>query len=571
MNCKLVSSRGILDLCDWRSHEPVSSTTSLNYNKPIEWLDNETPTVLYVCTTALPTFIHDVLPKINKGIILVSGDCDITVPDQLFRNYQDFENFINNDVIVHWFCQNFVGKHSKVSQIPIGMDYHTMAEQDHWWGKKLQTYKQEQQLFDIKDNSLPFWERKLKIYSSFHVSMTHRQYVNDRRDAIEKIPKDLIDYDEKCERLHSWKKQTEYAFVACPHGNGLDTHRFWEALNLGCIPIIKTSGLDPLFDNLPVWIVESWDQVSIVNMKNKIEEFRNKTFNYEKLTTNYWFKKIYSFKFDLTPIFDSKITIGGCVKNCSKHSSYILKNITLLKSLFKKKPKVLVSYDDSDDDTYDKYSYADDVEVLTGENLLHDESLKNNSEAIRVSNICNARNRILSNMEGEYLIMVDLDGAFSKQLNLNSIRNVFNEPHMWDIVSFNNTNYYDLWALTIGPFKYSCWHTSDPYKIINEMKKYLSWVTHVSKTDYIPCESAFDVLSIYRVDKIKNLRYSPCYDKSYLNLLDIQNFCKIYDVRVSVPNTVYDCEHRHFARLAAYQGAKVKIYKYSAINNEVRT
>ena len=84
----------------------------------------------------------------------------------------------------------------------------------------------------------------------------------------------------------------KHAFVLSPHGNGLDCHRTWEALCLGCIPIIKTSGLDQLFEGLPVWIVQDWTDVTETNMRSKIEEFRNRTFQYEKLTLGYWQSKI---------------------------------------------------------------------------------------------------------------------------------------------------------------------------------------------------------------------------------------------------------------------------------------
>jgi hypothetical protein len=79
-----------------------------------------------------------------------------------------------------------------------------------------------------------------------------------------------------------------------PHGNGLDCHRTWEALALGCIPIVKSSGIDPLFDELPVWIVNQWSDVTADAMRTKIEEFRNINFNYDKLTVGYWKSKIVS-------------------------------------------------------------------------------------------------------------------------------------------------------------------------------------------------------------------------------------------------------------------------------------
>jgi hypothetical protein len=554
MDCKLVSSRGILDICDWKSHHPVSSITSLEYDTPLYWLDDNTPTVAYVCSSAIPRFILDILPTIKNKIILVSGDCDQTIPTQIFRSETDYESFITDDRIVHWFCQNFVGNHPKVSQMPIGMDYHTMASGDHLWGKQLKPYKQEEQLFNLKNNSLPFWERALKIHASFHISMTGRQYVQDRLDVIEMVSKELIDYDDRCERLTSWKHQTEYAFVACPYGNGLDTHRFWEALNLGCIPIIKSSPLDTLFSELPVWIVQSWGDITFDKMKEIVSEFKQKSFNYDKLTTEYWIRKIYSYKFDLAPIFNNKITVAGCVRNVSKYSSHVMKNITLLKCLFKVEPKILASYDKSNDDTLDKYRYIG-VDVLTDDKPLSDQ---------RTVRIADARNRILEHMEGDYLFMIDFDDVFSKQFNINTIRNVIQENRKWDIVSFNNKNeYYDWWAFTVGPFVYSCWHVSDPYKIMDEMSKYRKYIMAFNKGRYIDCVSAFDVMAVYKIDKIRNIRYAGGYDKSELNLMDVQNFCKIYDVKVSVPGTIYDCEHRQFGRLATREGLSIKIYKDS--------
>ena len=58
-----------------------------------------------------------------------------------------------------------------------------------------------------------------------------------------------------------WRRYAEYPFVLSAAGNGLDSHRTWELLYLGCIVITKTSSLDSLFDGLPVVIVEDWNEV----------------------------------------------------------------------------------------------------------------------------------------------------------------------------------------------------------------------------------------------------------------------------------------------------------------------
>jgi len=91
-------------------------------------------------------------------------------------------------------------------------------------------------------------------------------------------------------RTESWQRQLDYAFVLSPYGVGPDCHRTWEALTLGCIPIIKSCGLDPLFENLPVLLVKKWSDVTQELLDATIESFKTKTFQYEKLQLEYWLK-----------------------------------------------------------------------------------------------------------------------------------------------------------------------------------------------------------------------------------------------------------------------------------------
>ena len=51
-------------------------------------------------------------------------------------------------------------------------------------------------------------------------------------------------------------------FVLSPPGNGLDCHRTWEALMMGAVPIILSSALDPLFNNIPTIIIDDWSKLT---------------------------------------------------------------------------------------------------------------------------------------------------------------------------------------------------------------------------------------------------------------------------------------------------------------------
>jgi hypothetical protein len=57
------------------------------------------------------------------------------------------------------------------------------------------------------------------------------------------------------------KISSQYKFIACPRGNGLDTHRFWETLYRGSIPIVLRSNWSEMIQELgiPLLMVENWN------------------------------------------------------------------------------------------------------------------------------------------------------------------------------------------------------------------------------------------------------------------------------------------------------------------------
>lgn len=296
-----VSSRGLLKSTDYHSITPYSSIKrlvnypNLNNLKALINITNKTP-LIYICSSAIPHFINTLFPLINFKFILLSGDCDEDIPKDIFKSNEEFNKFIDNDNIIHWFCQNWIGgEHNKVSIMPIGMDYHTMNSANIYWGPKTNPVEQENILLNIKQKIKPFWDRKIKCYSNFHFAL-NTKHGYDRRNAINEIPKELIYYEEKqVERLKSWMNQSEYAFIISPHGGGYDCHRLWEGLNLGCIPIVKTSKIDKLYDELPVLIVKEWSDINEELLIKTINEFKKKKFNYDRLTLQYWINKINSY------------------------------------------------------------------------------------------------------------------------------------------------------------------------------------------------------------------------------------------------------------------------------------
>jgi hypothetical protein len=293
-----VSSRGILKSCNYYSLTPYSSIKQLLNYLPLENIKTIKNPSIYICSSAILHFINTMLPLIDFSFILVSGDCDETVPQEILNNI-DFLKLVNDTRLIHWFCQNMTIEHDKITRMPIGLDYHTLTTRP-LWGPISSCEHQEKMLLLIKEKVLPFWNRNIKCYANFHFTM-NTKLGYDRKDAFQKINKELIYYEENpVPRLITWNKQKDYAFVICPHGGGLDCHRNWEALCLGCIPIVKTSPIDNLYNDLPVLIIKDWQVITNELLNDTIRRFKakfeNNEFNIEKLKLSYWIELINSYK-----------------------------------------------------------------------------------------------------------------------------------------------------------------------------------------------------------------------------------------------------------------------------------
>lgn len=285
-----VSSRGILQSCQHHNRAPYSSARTVGFEisdiAVFPFLNTSVLTI-YVCSSAIRDFVTNHLPRLNSRFVLMSGDSDATIPTDCM---DAAAILLTHPKLIAWYSQNCVGGHPKLHQIPIGLDYHTMSNRDTSWGKQISPQGQEDML--IRLNKVPFWQRTVKCYGNFHFAMEYRYAKIDRVDAKQNIPESSIDYEESpIQRAETWEKMSTYAFIPSPHGNGLDCHRTWEALALGCIPIVRTSPLNSLYTGLPVWIVQEWDEVTEDNMRKTIERMQTTRFDMQKLTLRFWLEK----------------------------------------------------------------------------------------------------------------------------------------------------------------------------------------------------------------------------------------------------------------------------------------
>lgn len=181
--------------------------------------------------------------------------------------------------IKKWFALNVEFDHDNIIPIPIGLENHTHVP-----------YKQ--QLIDFvnggcackfcdynKDNP-----RKPIPLAAFYITHWEREDLNklisDKK--IDAYVSNTPRYDEYLHQLAA------FDFCLCPRGNGVDTHRIWEALYMGCIPIVKNHHTHSTIKDLPIMFIDHWEEVNQYMLHHIKQKFKQTQFNFEKLNFQFW-------------------------------------------------------------------------------------------------------------------------------------------------------------------------------------------------------------------------------------------------------------------------------------------
>ena len=85
----------------------------------------------------------------------------------------------------------------------------------------------------------------------------------------------------------------KYKFCVCPPGRGIDTHRCWEALMVGTIPIVLSSSLNSLYINLPVLVLENLNIITEAYLNKEYSRLIKQRYKFEKLYSHYWKNELF--------------------------------------------------------------------------------------------------------------------------------------------------------------------------------------------------------------------------------------------------------------------------------------
>jgi hypothetical protein len=205
----------------------------------------------------------------TKKVILISHNCDDALDD----------SYVLPENVIKWYAVNTDTYNPRIEAIPIGIE-----NDNRDFGK------------DKKNKMLA----KLQESKSFRnlVYMDHRiavnpverirpyQILSDKPWVTAKTDEDNVPYDEYLDNLYNHK------FAICPRGNGWETHRPWEALYMGTIPIVRRNLSNRFFIDLPICFIRDWGDLAEDFLNREYDRISQSVWKKEMLTFEYWKNKI---------------------------------------------------------------------------------------------------------------------------------------------------------------------------------------------------------------------------------------------------------------------------------------
>ena len=252
---------------------------------------NKTSSKLYVCITGYKQIINAFFTKILDtikctNVVLLIIESDVVCIER---------HWLKHPKLLHIYTWNIPFKHDKMTCLPICLNFNRQHDVIKKW---------------LQENAgRPNHPSKLLCINSCLSTNPERVVLNNKAQDMWSGFCDILPYrkpsksyyipshiegkilinvtNSKC--YDDWK---DYKFILSPPGAGLDCHRTWEAILCGVIPIVKSSTIDALFDQLPVVIVENWDVITQQFLEKCYQEIHKKRcdneYNLEKLNLEYW-------------------------------------------------------------------------------------------------------------------------------------------------------------------------------------------------------------------------------------------------------------------------------------------
>lgn len=256
---KIINSKSIAYHCNHIFAENVVENQTVNVRKNYQIFQNlKDGDSIFTKTDCLPELFR-IISGLKTRLKIVTHESDYVIDDNVIR-------FLPENV-ERIFSINAVSVSEKVVPIPLGIanEYCKITLKPIILNE-IESAKNCKALVSCNIRNNP--KERLPLYN-IHI---------DDQVSVRELAS-LQDYEKLLE---------DHTFVFCPEGNGPDTHRLWEALYLGKIPIVKKSSWNRNFRDLPALFVDDWKDAHKEERQSFLESFDIKEYNISKLDPNYW-------------------------------------------------------------------------------------------------------------------------------------------------------------------------------------------------------------------------------------------------------------------------------------------
>lgn len=242
-----------------------------------KYLSLETDDVVYMKTDLLTNNVDSIVWRNKHHIsrpakVWITGHSDYPINETLFNKYQ------HN--CKQWFTINKDYENEKLHALPLGITNDSGESDLHSIYGNLdimcEVMKQPKKINNLVYMNFSLWTHPERQEWQNH--FVNKSYVT--KGKIENTLKGRKIFLEEIRN---------HLFVLCPRGNGIDTHRLWETLYMGSIPIVKRCIALKDFNDLPILFIDDVSEVKDVDwLITKYKEITSRTWNIEKLKFSYW-------------------------------------------------------------------------------------------------------------------------------------------------------------------------------------------------------------------------------------------------------------------------------------------
>jgi len=274
----------------------IKIATSLCFNHFSEALSQEN--VRFVKAD----FLHQEIQKISSDasdITLIVGNSDLDFGSQLNPDWNLIVKDMPRCVTKIYAANNILNQdyleNAAIHSLPIGLENYTRCLR---WGhgKILSSGVANAVTLTVLEEISPKIRPQHLVYSGFTIRKncrstylrTRLKKISDAHPEIYFSPAEFTDTPQFYRNLLSCRS------VLCPDGNGVDTHRFYETLTLGRIPIVFNTSLHKnLYYKFPCVLIEDIDILaSCSDLEQLIVAEERKAFDRRILKPGYWISMI---------------------------------------------------------------------------------------------------------------------------------------------------------------------------------------------------------------------------------------------------------------------------------------